>query len=227
MFDTGAQLRKVRKKANLTLDQLAGMSGIDRGTISRIELGHVSPRIDTIDCLCRAMKTTLPLFFQDSPNAAHPMQDFSAGPQAGPLPSQDLAPEPQDADAYWPVPTSVWQSLVEVVERFEAILSNSGELVLVLNRSGRILYLSPGGEHLLGYKRAEILGTSVLDLVHREDQGRFSATFGGEAPGSANFREFRLKHKHGHWARFYCSISDHLHSPSIRAVILNASLLSD
>ena len=63
MFNTGAQLRKSRKRSSFTLDQLAAKSGIDRGTISRIELGHVSPRIDTLDFLCQAMNTTLADFF--------------------------------------------------------------------------------------------------------------------------------------------------------------------
>ena len=63
MFNVGSHLRKLRRKSNLTLDQLAASSGVDRGTISRIELGHVSPRIDTISFLCEAMGTSLSHFF--------------------------------------------------------------------------------------------------------------------------------------------------------------------
>lgn len=221
MFDTGARLRKVRKKANLTLDQLAGLSGIDRGTISRIELGHVSPRIDTIDCLCQAMNTTLPQFFQEG------LQALRSELQAGPVPSafQEAQQEGRnDADTYWPVPTSVWQSLVDVVERFEALLTNSGELVLVMDRAGKIPYLSPGGETLLGFKRAEVLGTPALDLIHAEDRARFNTAFSGEGPGAATAREFRLRRKAGTWVRFTCTLSDHRHSPSIRAVILNGAV---
>jgi len=229
MFDTGAQLRKVRKKANLTLDQLAGLSGIDRGTISRIELGHVSPRIDTIDCLCQAMNNTLPQFFHETKaGSLDGLQPFGSGLQAGPVMglSDPREAAPVSTASYWPVPTTVWQSLVDVVERFEALLSNSAELVLVMDRAGKILYLSPGGEGLLGFKRAEILGTSALDLVHAEDRPRFSAAFAGGAPGAATAREYRLKHKQGHWSNFGCIIADHLHSPSIRAVIMNAAVLA-
>lgn len=84
-------------------------------------------------------------------------------------------------------------------------------------------YLSPGGEALLGYKRAEIVGTSFLDLVHAEDRPRFASAFTGGGPGAAVGREYRLRHKQGTWSRFLCILSDHRHSPSIRAVILNAS----
>jgi PAS domain S-box-containing protein len=222
MFDTGAQLRKVRKKSNLTLDQLAGLSGIDRGTISRIELGHVSPRIDTIDCLCQAMNTTLPQFFGHEGVRPLALDGVQAGPVAGIL--DPLVEAKVDTDAYWPVPTAVWQSLVDVVERFEALLSNSGELVLVLDRNGKIMYLSPGGETLLGFKRTELMGTLAVDLVHSEDRPRFATAFSGSGPGAAAAREYRLRHKHGTWSRFTCTLTDHLHSPSIRAVILNAAL---
>ncbi|WP_306600501.1 PAS domain S-box protein [Geothrix sp. 21YS21S-2] len=223
MFDTGAHLRKVRKKYNLTLDQLAGRSGIDRGTISRIELGHVSPRIDTIDCLCRAMNTTLPEFFghgdlwtgaPDAAPQAGPVRDFRAG-------AETSNPE---ADLYWPVPKAMWQSLVDVVERFEALLAHSSELVLVLDSQGRIIYLSPGGENLLGHKRAEVLGLSVLDIIHADDRLRFQAALLGEGPGSATSRNFRLRHRNGEWLAFECTLTDHLKSPSIRAKIVNAAL---
>lgn len=216
MFDTGAHLRKVRKKYNLTLDQLAGRSGIDRGTISRIELGHVSPRIDTIDCLCQAMNTTLPEFFG---RGAVWSSASETAPQAGPVPAK------LEADLYWPVPRTMWQSLVDVVERFEALLAQSSELVLVLDEPGRVIYLSPGGERLLGHKRAEILGMSVLDLVHAEDRPRFQAALVGGAPGAASSRNFRLRHRDGEWVTFDCTLTDHLKSPSIRARILNAALV--
>lgn len=223
MFDTGAHLRKVRKKYNLTLDQLAGRSGIDRGTISRIELGHVSPRIDTIDCLCQAMNTTLPEFF------GHGFAWSSASetaPQAGPVPDFHAGGAAKlEADLYWPVPRTMWQSLVDVVERFEALLAHSSELVLVLDEPGRVIYLSPGGERILGHKRSEILGMSVLDLIHAEDRPRFQAALAGGAPGAASSRNFRLRHRDGEWVAFECTLTDHLKSPSIRARILNAALI--
>jgi len=211
MWDTGTQLRKVRKKSNLTLDQLASISGIDRGTISRIELGHVSPRIDTISSLCEAMKTTLPEFFGHERNM----------PQAGPIPHTDVPIEP---DAYWPVPATVWQGLVDVVERFEALLANSGEMVIAMNHAGRVVYFSPGGELLLGFKRPELMGTAVKDLVHEDDQPRFTAALSGPGPGAESARSYRLKCKGGSWRRFECILTDHLQSPSIHALILNAGM---
>ncbi|BDU73115.1 helix-turn-helix domain-containing protein [Mesoterricola silvestris] len=222
MFDTGAHLRKVRKKFNLTLDQLAGRSGIDRGTISRIELGHVSPRIDTIACLCKAMNTSLPEFFSRGTAWTGP---GDGGPQAGPVANLEAGAEPAKVtDIYWPVPRTMWQGLVDVVERFEALLAHSNELVLVLDGPGRVLYFSPGGEALLAHRTSEVLGTSVLDLVHPEDRTRFRTALTGGAPGAAESRTFRFRHRTGEWLAFQCTFTDQLENPSIRARILNAAL---
>jgi len=112
-----------------------------------------------------------------------------------------------------------------VVERFEALLSNSGELVMVMDRRGMVVYLSPGGETILGFRRMEILGRSALDLVHEGDRARFQLAFSGSGPGAATSPVFRLWTKGGNWKKLECKLTDHLHSPSIRAVILNAAVV--
>src|SRR5208283_6044234 len=119
MFNVGLQLRRIRKKTNLTLDQLAASSGVDRGTISRIELGHVSPRIDTISFLCEAMGTNLALFFDgegEQPEARGTTPEPPADPPetAGADGFQASARMPRaDPEGYWPVPSSFWQGLLE------------------------------------------------------------------------------------------------------------------
>lgn len=44
----GDHIRDARLYANLTQERLGERCGIDRQTINRIELGHVSTRIDTL-----------------------------------------------------------------------------------------------------------------------------------------------------------------------------------
>ncbi|MBA4762980.1 MAG: helix-turn-helix transcriptional regulator [Sphingomonas sp.] len=47
--DFGARLRRHRRDEGLTQADLAGLTGLGRGTVSRIESGRVQPRPDTID----------------------------------------------------------------------------------------------------------------------------------------------------------------------------------
>lgn len=51
----GKALRAIRTGHKLTQEELVFASGIDRGNISLIERGVVSPTIDTVCCLCAAL----------------------------------------------------------------------------------------------------------------------------------------------------------------------------
>jgi len=51
-----SQLRKLRKMAELSQDELAQRAGVDRKTINRIENGHFSPTLDTITRLSLVLK---------------------------------------------------------------------------------------------------------------------------------------------------------------------------
>ncbi|MET8978584.1 helix-turn-helix transcriptional regulator [Streptomyces sp. NPDC004539] len=44
----GAQIRHVRKEHEISQRQLCELTGIDIASYSRIEQGHVSPRLDTL-----------------------------------------------------------------------------------------------------------------------------------------------------------------------------------
>lgn len=59
------RIRQLRQLNELTLDQLSERSGVDRGTIHRIELGQVSPRVDTLQRLCKAMGQDLADLFAE------------------------------------------------------------------------------------------------------------------------------------------------------------------
>lgn len=52
-------LRRARTRASLSQRRLARRSGIPQSAIARIERGHVSPRVDTLDRLLSACGMTL------------------------------------------------------------------------------------------------------------------------------------------------------------------------
>jgi len=227
MFNTGAQLRKSRKRSSFTLDQLAAKSGIDRGTISRIELGHVSPRIDTLDFLCQAMNTTLADFFtaDEDPNKRTNGNGANGNGRGNGHGNGTNRVNPTPG-IFWPVPQTLWKGLEEVIERFEALLAHSGELFLVLDPGGKILYVSPKGETLLGFPKQELLGSAAMDLINPDQLTEFLAAFAEAAPHVPARGHFQFRHKDGGFHRFRVTLSDHLQSPSIQAMILNAALES-
>jgi XRE family transcriptional regulator, regulator of sulfur utilization len=56
-------LRTLREAREMTLRELEAASGIERGTINRIERGVTVPRLDSILALAAALKVTLSELF--------------------------------------------------------------------------------------------------------------------------------------------------------------------
>ncbi len=52
-------LREVRKKQNLTLEQLSKMSGISKGHLSKIERQERDPKLSTIIIISKALKVDI------------------------------------------------------------------------------------------------------------------------------------------------------------------------
>jgi transcriptional regulator with XRE-family HTH domain len=53
-MDAATLLSEARRAARLTQRELAGLAGVAQPAISRIERGHLSPRVATLDRLLRA-----------------------------------------------------------------------------------------------------------------------------------------------------------------------------
>ena len=221
MFNVGSQLRRIRKKTHLTLDQLVATSGVDRGTISRIELGHVSPRIETISFLCEAMGTTLSSFF-GAPVAEAPVPPAPAAPVHGGA-QAPAGPPRIEADAYWPVPATFWKGLLEVQERFEVLVKNSSELILVLDLEGFIRYASPASLSMLGLRSLDLVGHHCWSLIHPGDLRKLEDLLENLRPvaGGTARMDCRMRHQDGSWHWLGCRFSNQLHNPSVQAVVLN------
>ena len=62
-IDIGERMKALRLAQTMTLDDLAGRSGVSRAMISRIERGEASPTAQLLARLCSALGTTLSRFF--------------------------------------------------------------------------------------------------------------------------------------------------------------------
>ncbi len=67
------RLRVLRNRRELTLDELAGRSGVSRAMISRIERGEASPTAQLLSRLCAALEVTLSAFFAPEGDAPNPL----------------------------------------------------------------------------------------------------------------------------------------------------------
>ena len=54
---------------------------------------------------------------------------------------------------------------------FRLISEHAGDMIGRTDANGRLRYVSPSAERILGYPPSELLGATILPLVHREDRG--------------------------------------------------------
>jgi PAS domain S-box-containing protein len=131
---------------------------------------------------------------------------------------------PAQPDGYWPVPCSLWHGLTEVLERFEALLKNSSELILVLDGQGLILFASPSAEAILGRRAPDLVGRGIRSLIHPDDLRRFEACLNA-LPRMARATaclDFRMRHRDGSWHGLASRFLDQTGNPSIMALVINA-----
>ena len=63
--EIGEVIRRIRKEAALTIDNLAAETGLSRAYISQVENSKAAPSLQTIRRLCRALKVSPALLFED------------------------------------------------------------------------------------------------------------------------------------------------------------------
>ncbi|MFZ0768334.1 MAG: EAL domain-containing protein [Acidimicrobiales bacterium] len=107
---------------------------------------------------------------------------------------------------------------------YETLAENSGEITLVLNAMGTIIYASPSNVNLSGYQTDERVGKSVFDVVHPDD---FEAAieFFGEAvqhPGTSRPGVFRCFAASGDMLFLQIILTNCLNDPTIGGIVLNA-----
>ncbi|HEX4243937.1 MAG TPA: PAS domain S-box protein, partial [Acidimicrobiales bacterium] len=74
-----------------------------------------------------------------------------------------------------PVP---YPAFVPGEDRFRALSEHVEDVALVVGVDGRLLYVSPSAQDLLGYDPSGAIGTDVFQLVDDHDDGALRASFG-------------------------------------------------
>ena len=67
MVDIGAKLRKVRRDADLTQQQLADRMKVSRTLIAVIETGDYIPGVKVLERVAKALNVSVSVFFEDKP----------------------------------------------------------------------------------------------------------------------------------------------------------------
>jgi PAS domain S-box-containing protein len=86
-------------------------------------------------------------------------------------------------------------------EHFRSLLENAWDIIHELGSDGRIRYISPSVERVLGYRPEDMVGRPATEFIHPEDLPEVERNF--EAcimrPGASSCMGMRLRHRDGSW----------------------------
>jgi|GEM_PF-5670570 len=109
-------------------------------------------------------------------------------------------------------------------ERFRALVHSASDMIVVLDRAGRITYINPAVERVLGMAASSFVGRSCLEFIHasREEDAAllFDRVLNG--PAAPLGIEFTLHDAKEEPHVFEALVTNQLNNPSVRGVIVNA-----
>ena len=87
------------------------------------------------------------------------------------------------------------KALLESRELYRNLVENLNDIILFLDPSGRITYISPVVEQAFGYSPRELLGRSFEEHIHEEDLAGVKERFEQAITGKLKNYEFRVRDK--------------------------------
>ncbi len=114
-------------------------------------------------------------------------------------------------------------------ERFKALVQHASDVIMVVNRTGTIEYVSPAFERLLGYRPNDAVGSTAMDLAHPDDVDAARRAIGTvqDATGAAARMEVRIREQSGAWRWFDASVMNLVSDPGVAGVVVNLRDISE
>lgn len=106
--------------------------------------------------------------------------------------------------------------------RFKTLVENSHDVLVVLDKDLRALYLTPSLERTLGWTISEIVGRPLLELVCEDDRTAMLASIDGSTANSSGELCVSWNHRNGSVRFMESVITNLLDDPNVGAIVLNA-----
>lgn len=94
-------------------------------------------------------------------------------------------------------------AIEQAEQRFAAMIRGSHDIITIVDTAGRLLFVSPSAERILGYKVDVMVGHSLFDWVHRDDlpllRERFACAMAVDGRSDSPAAAFRVRHRDGHF----------------------------
>ncbi len=112
---------------------------------------------------------------------------------------------------------------VDTSQRFEYLLRNSRDMILIINTEGEVTYRAPSNYAILGRTDREAVGLNIFEIIHPDDLPMLQKEFKkvGNKPGSMVEVQLRAKHANGEYKWLEGTITNLVKEPSIRGLVIN------
>jgi diguanylate cyclase (GGDEF)-like protein/PAS domain S-box-containing protein len=113
-------------------------------------------------------------------------------------------------------------------ERFRSLVQNSMDVVAVVDAEGRITYISPSVEAVLGWRPDEVIGLPARTLVYESDRERAEEEGGSQVePGVVHVYEVRAARRLGGFRWVQVRVTNLLDDPAVAGLVCNFSDISE
>jgi PAS domain S-box-containing protein len=112
----------------------------------------------------------------------------------------------------------------QVQRRYQALIENSSDLILVVHPDHDVAYASPSVETITGVEPGAVVGENAFGFVHPEDRAEFEDLFERllDDPGEKFRYEFRIQNTDGEQVYMEASVWNLLDNPFVEGLVVNA-----
>ena len=115
------------------------------------------------------------------------------------------------------------EALRESESRFRSLISNSTDIIAVIDVQGIVRYISPATERVLGYRPERIEETPACDLIHPEERTRFEDHLKQVIYQDGTLQsDWRVRHSDGTWRDFEAVFTNRVLEPGIEGILMTA-----
>ena len=113
-------------------------------------------------------------------------------------------------------------ALIQSEVRFRSLIQNASDMILILDREGKIIYESPSIEKIMGYPAGENIGKDPLSYIHPDDivlvKSALQEIYDLKNPGTPT--EFRVKKADGSYIWVDSIATNLLDIPAVNGIVV-------
>lgn len=115
------------------------------------------------------------------------------------------------------------EALQQKERYFRALIEKSYDAIVLLDREGKVGYVSPGMKYIYGYTPEERKGQSAFDLVEPSKRPEIMRLFDEllKNPGTSGVVQVRFQHKDGQWVTVDVRATNLLEDPDVAGIVVN------